>query len=386
MLRRVMIGVSLALTALIVLCVLFVLPSHPVDREGSMRSKRWEGTLRVWVCQDVSSTLPSWLSSQIKTFEKANPGVHVRVRSVPRGTWLDSEAVYPDVIIFSEGMIDAPQDFLSPFAKTDGFIAEAMRAGKWMGEQYALPLSLGGYAVLINESIWPSGEPLKDPMPVAGLFEESVPAANGDVNEDSVTVAKKKQIRYALFIPRSGALTASLGWSDATTAARTLNLPEGFGTATPDAAYSAFVGGNVGSIVATVDQTRKFAAREASGKGFAYRVETPLDPFCDLITFVGRVHSGDSARDKVADLFVAGLVGSEAQAMLPSYGMIPSIVGANPSEATPILKTLYERYQSNLVAPNAFGWSQVKSSFLDQSLYALMNDTKVMRDTIESVR
>ncbi|MDR1569222.1 MAG: extracellular solute-binding protein [Oscillospiraceae bacterium] len=353
-----------ALTVFLLWRMPSLISGYPVNRDGLIRRKSWEGVLRVWICQDWSSTLPAWLSRQITAFEKEHKGVHVRVQKVAPGAWENEASVPPDILLFSPGMLSAPQDILIPFAPSEEFLPETLRSGRWMGEQYALPVALGGYAVLFNEGLFPPGVALIDPQPI------------------------KKQQRYALNVARGGALAALIGWDEGVRAARTLRMPEEFGTSTSDQAYAAFVAGNVGALVCSIDHARKFAAREAAGKGFAYRIETPLSGFCDQIAMIGRIRRDtNDGRSDMANEFVWFVTGKAAQDTLANFGLLPVRTdAAEPSAVTPALAALYNRYKTQLITPNAYGWSAVKDTFFDQSLYALMSDVGAIHDTIEQIR
>ncbi|GHU71447.1 hypothetical protein AGMMS49992_05460 [Clostridia bacterium] len=352
------------LTGLLIWKMPDVLSQYPVNRDGSMRERSWQGVLRVWVCQDWSSSAAGWVAKQSAAFEKANKGVHVSIRRVLPGAWDADGAVPPDVLVFSPGVLDDPRELLTPFADSDSFLSEAARSGRWMDEQYALPVALGGYAVLVNEAMWPAGTALGEPPPV------------------------KKQTRYVIEAGAGGPMAALLGWEEGVEAARGLSKPEGFGTVSVDSAYSTFVGGNVSVLVGTLDQTRRFNALVNAGRGFPFRVETPLSGFCDQVLLVGKVgNEPDKARDEMALAYIWALTGKAAQDTLLSVGLIPVRKDAvEASDATPTLKALQTRYRTELATPNAFGWGGVRKEFFDRALYAVMHDTAGVRDAIEQVR
>ncbi|MDR1600304.1 MAG: hypothetical protein LBS11_10630 [Oscillospiraceae bacterium] len=356
--------VCMLLTGLLIWRMPEALSQYPVNRDGTIRQRGWQGVLRVWVCQDWSSSAMGWITKQAAAFEKSHKGVRVSVRRVPKGAWLAEDAVLPDVIIFSPGMVDEPRGLLARFGQPEGFIREAARSGEWAGEQYALPLALGGYVALANNALWPEGSPLAEPAPAG------------------------KRTRYAIHAPGGGALAALTGWEAGLIAARSLERPEGFGEASPDAAYSAFVGGNVAALVCSLDQARRFGALVSAGRGFDYRIETPMSGFCDQVLLIGKAEGGDDRkRGDMAVAFIHAVTGKDAQDTLLDAGLIPALAGADKAgSATPALQALQERYQEGLAAPNAFGWSAVKSDFFGRALYAALNDASGFRDAIEQVR
>ncbi|GHU67670.1 hypothetical protein FACS1894184_07940 [Clostridia bacterium] len=362
--KRVIAMACMVLTSLMIWKLPDVLGQYPVNREGTIRNRGWQGVLRVWVCQDWSSGAMGWVTKQAAAFEKSHKGVRISIRRVTQGAWLADGAVLPDALIFSAGMVNEPRELLAPFAKPEGFLHEAARAGEWAGEQYALPLALGGYAVLVNEAMWPEGAPLAEPAAV------------------------KKQVRYAIQSPGGGALAALAGWDEGVEAARRLSRPEGFGVVTADAAYGTFVGENVAAQVGTVDQTRRFGALVAAGRGFEYRVETVLSGFCDQVLMIGKIDGySDRKRDAVSEEFVWWVTGKAAQDTLMGAGLIPVREdAARAGDAMPTMKALQERYQTELATPNAFGWAAVKGEFFERALHAVLTDATNFRDAIEKVR
>ncbi|MDR0397376.1 MAG: hypothetical protein LBH66_08755 [Oscillospiraceae bacterium] len=362
--KRVIALICMLLTGLLIWKTPEALSRYPVSRDGTIRQRGWQGVLRVWVCQDWSSGAMGWITKQAAAFEKSHKGVRVSVRRVNKDAWLAEGAVPPDVIIFSPGMIDEPRGLLAEFGKPEGFIREAARSGEWAGGQYALPLALGGYVVLANNAMWPEGAPLSEPVPV------------------------KKQTRYAIHSPGGGALAALSGWEAGLIAARSLSKPEGFGTVAPDAAYSVFAGGNVSALVCSLDQARRFGALVSAGRGFDYRVETPLSGFCDQLLLIGKVDiDDDRKRGAMAVEFIHAATGLDAQDTLLNAGLIPARAdAAKAGGSTPALQALQQRYLTELAAPNAFGWSAMKPEFFERALYAVLNDASGFRDAIEQVR
>jgi len=358
----------LLLTALLLALLVWQAPvlrkRFPINREGSIVKQGWQGVLRVWVCQDWSSGTMAWLSKQASAFEKSHKGVHVSLRRVTADVWKNPDVVLPDLLIFSPGMIEEPEGFLYPLAGATNFYEEALRAGRWRGEQYAIPVSLGGYIVLVNEALWPEGTALSSP---SGL---------------------KNQPRYALHCAQNGGLAAMGGWGEGIDAVRKFKLPQQFGQTTSDQAYSAFVSGSVAALICPVDTARKFAAREAAGKGFKFRVETQLSGFTDLILMAGRVRSTpDTARDSLADQLLWALTEPEAQKTITNYGMLPASTSVSHVGAeTPTLQALYNRYQQELLIPNVFEWRKVRSVFWERARYAITQDVMSLVSAVEAVR
>ncbi|HML47066.1 MAG TPA: hypothetical protein PKE04_10010, partial [Clostridia bacterium] len=246
--KKVRVILCIGIVGLLVWQLPAVFKTFPIDRTGT-QNPSWQGVIRVWICGDWSSSGMSWLSKQASLFEKSHSGVKIRLRRAQAGAWAEPGTVLPDLIVFSPGTIDAPETLLAPIAGAEGFLEEPLRAGRWQDLQYALPLALGGYAVVIHDKLWPADTALQTPAP------------------------EKKQVRYALHCAQGGGLVALAQWAEGVAAARTLATHPDLGQATPDQAYQDFASGRVAAFVCTLDQVRRFAALEAAGKGFAFRAQ-----------------------------------------------------------------------------------------------------------------
>ena len=94
----------------------------------------------------------------------------------------------------------------------------------------------------------------------------------------------------------------------------TLTIHPDLGQAIPEQAYLDFASGRVAAFVCTLDQVRRFAALEAVGKGFSYRVRTLPSGFCDQILMAGiPVAEREAERLKMAETLLQALTRAEAQ-------------------------------------------------------------------------
>lgn len=306
----------------------------------------------------------SWLSKQASLFEKAHSGVKIRLRRAEPGAWAEPGAVLPDLLVFAPGTLDAPETLLTPIAGAEGFWEEPLRAGRWQTQQYALPLALGGYAVVIHEKLWPEGAEWRAPG------------------------TEKKQVRYALHCAQGGGLVALAQWPEGVAAARTLTVHPDLGQAMPEPAYQDFAAGRVTAFVCTLDQVRRFAALEAAGKGFAHRVQALPSGFCDQILLAGiPKDEREAERLSMTEALLQALTQEEAQNALAEYGLLPVITQAlPPGSVTPTLRAVYLQYLEGLQIPNAFGWQALQSAVWETARHAVFQDTDALRLTIESVR
>ena len=360
--RKLITILCLVITGLLIWLIPALIEGYPIRRDGAIRQKDWQGTLRVWVCQDWSSGFSAWLMEQAAAFEKQHSGTHVRIQRVQPGAWETPGAVLPDVLLFAPGSLGNPQDYLRPFEGTSDFIEEAARSGRWMARQYALPVALGGYVALVNEALYPASGTLSDPG-----------------------VLKKTQ-RYAIGAPYSGGVAALLGWERGISAARSLPLPDGFGASTADAMYAKFTQGSIAALICPIDYARKFAALESVGRGFAYRVETPLLPFTDMIIHIGRFkNNAPRGADEKANQLTLYLLSHQAQSKLQNYGLIPARLDTVPTSSAPVICELHSQYINRLVIPNTFGWGEARERFLNEALHALRNGGDAS-EAIERIR
>ncbi len=122
-------------------------------------------------------------------------------------------------------------------------------------------------------------------------------------------------------------------------------------TMTSDREWQEFIGERAGTLIATVREARKLAAREAAGKGFPFRAE-PYGAETDKLLMAG-VLWGDGEKIARAEAFVSFLLAREAQNALPGYGLLPASAEADPPDEAeqPLLSALEREI---LFAANAF--------------------------------
>lgn len=346
--KKLGIALCIVLTALLIWLLPSVSGLFPISRDGT-NQQPWQGVLRIWVTGDWSSNGLAWLSKQASAFEKAHPGVKVRLRRADQDAWAVEGAVLPDVIVFAPGSIAAPEQLLMPIAGATDFLAEALRVGRWQGTQYALPVALGGYAILIHDTLWPQGAALSNP------------------------VSEKKQTRYALHCGAGGSVVALAHWEAGRAGIAALENHPAITQATPEQAYQAFTGGSVAALVGTLDQVRRFAALESAGKGFAFRSEALPTGFCDQLLLVGIPrNSTDAGRLTMAEAMLQALTSLDAQNTLSAYGLLPIRTdAAAPTASTPLLQAVYRQYQQALLIPNAFGWQAAADEVFEAARHAI---------------
>ncbi len=330
--------------------------------------------LRVWVIEGwIGST--AWLEKQGAVFERAHPGVNLRIRRAQAEELMSPGAVPPDVVLFAPGVMDAPDTLLAPLAGALPVRDELAVAGRWRGQQYGVPVAMGGYAMLVNSArIAPSERGI--------LLEETLRAA-------AKPQKGKQPAQYALACAADGALaypTALLavggalsgGWPQGMLALKQDGvLPKDFVACTPDKAYSDFVSGQVSALLATQREIRKFHALVGAGKGFDAWTQVASQPMTDQLLLCGIVGGqADDARETLCAAWLTQLTGADAQQALTGYGLFPvrgDVAGYDPGEAT----TLYRMQQvlagPELLVPNAFDWAAQRESLAARTALALMH-------------
>jgi hypothetical protein len=361
--RKAVVAVAVALTAALLWqhdALLRVQPKPGVAPQAERR------VLRVWICESwMGST--AWMERQCADFEDAHAGVSVRIRRAQPAELVEAGAVLPDVLLFAPGVVADPEPLLAPIYGETPVRAELAAAGRWRDVQWAIPVAMGGYALLIAEEAYrtPVVSAL-DPAAMAGATR----AARG-----------KQSARYALQCAKGGPLAypAALlalggalrdGWPQGSAGLRGQGtLPEDFGLCTPDKAYADFTVGRAGALIATQREVRKYSALEARGKGFPFRVEPGRQAFTDQLLMMGvlRGDLGDDQRAALCAELLWRLVGEQAQQALTEYGLFPvrGDVPGYDAQATPWLHAMAASLASpEVLTPNAFTWTEGREPFL----------------------
>ena len=152
-------GLLLAALALLPM-VLRALPVAPRSLGPRRDGGSWRGILTVWLVETwrpAAGSHSAWLMAQARSFEKASDGVLLHIDSVsPQAAVLALEGVEaaPDIVIWGSGVPWVqPERFADLAPIGEDVLPEALLEACAMpdGEGYrAVPLTMGGYALLIN--------------------------------------------------------------------------------------------------------------------------------------------------------------------------------------------------------------------------------------------
>ena len=271
--------------------------------------------VRIWLVGDMMGA-DAYLKKQAAAFEKAHQGVRLYLRTARAQELADPEAVLPDGVIFSPGIFPQPEKLLTPLVGSWPIPDRLLMAGKWQGQQYALPLLLGGYVL--------------------------AEAAEGDA-----------PFQCAPGVP---ALLAGAG-----------------GVASADArqssqaqVYSDFTARRCRRALLTLKQLRAFEALCAKGKGFAYTA-APMTICCTDLCLAGAV-LGDKATEALA--FMQFLLAAPAQQALADYGFFP----VDPTLAlydaqTPLLAQTQALFAREAALPSLFAYDAARAQALGHSVF-----------------
>lgn len=149
--RRLICLAALVLSGVV---VWFGLHAKPVREYLPGADQAQRQLLRIWVVDAIGGG-ESWLRECLKAWEKATPGAMTFLRTVSPDELTREDAVLPDILLYTPGDITAPEKLFLPLSGETGVQEELLRAGRWQGKQYGLPLCFGGYALAIDGTIEP---------------------------------------------------------------------------------------------------------------------------------------------------------------------------------------------------------------------------------------
>lgn len=107
--------------------------------------------VRIWVTSSVGGG-ESWLRACLKKWEKQHPEAMTFLRSVTPEELAREDAVLPDILLYTPGDVTAPEEHFAPITGITGLREPLLRAGRWQGRQYGLPLCYGGYAIALDSA------------------------------------------------------------------------------------------------------------------------------------------------------------------------------------------------------------------------------------------
>ena len=297
---------ALALTALLLFLAwgLAQRETSPMLPQASERS-----LLRVWVTSSVGGGT-AWLREQLKAWEKQHPGVMTYLRTVSPEEAVEEGAVLPDVILYMPGDFTAPQDIFAPLSGAMPAREALLRAGRWQGEQYGLPLCWGAWVLAVDGALEP--EMASTPAPTTLLGRPAVTASPQATPTPGFPVEAANQAEVPLQAPQGASLFALSQLMQ-----HKPRIPENFALLPSAEVYSGFRARRYASAMLTTGQITAFSSLTSAGKGFPFRVMVPEEVITDQL-WLGSAVQG--AAEEAASL-LAFLTGQEAQKALSAQGL-----------------------------------------------------------------
>jgi len=297
---------ALLLTAALVLCTGWMLRHDP----ALMLPKPAERSLlRIWVTSSVGGGT-AWLKAQLKAWEKLNPGVMTYLRTVSPEEAAEEGAVLPDLILYMPGDFTAPEAIFSPLSGAADVRETLLRAGRWQGMQYGLPLCWGAWVLAVDGALEPELAATPAPTTLLGRPAATASPLATEAPGFPLEAANGKDV------PLQAPMGASLLALSQLVQEKPC-LPEDFALLSPAEVYSGFRARKYAAAMLTTGQVTAFSGLAGAGKGFPFRVMAPEEIITDQL-WLGSVVQG--AGDAAASI-LAYLIAPGAQKALASQGL-----------------------------------------------------------------
>ena len=353
----------LVLLALTLALTQRALRALPAERHDLVAEKYagWSGVLRLWVAEDALP-LAAWLHARAAAFEKAHPGVYVRIEAVARAALgeLAAAASAPDLLLFPPGALETGGSLLPLSIEDVPLRAPLSEVGLWLGEVRAVPVAMGAYAWAYDRAALPAlpASWAEAGIPVEIPEDEPVRCWSGAV------LALCSGLRAA---PDEDAVAPpglDLGLAPLRTAAPTPISPEETGVPCalpPDATRSAdiygkFLSGKLPALPVAVPELQRLERLDADGKAPDWDVALPgcyaLADQLALVAAVDRPRPHAEERAALARAFIAHLLSPESQAALPFFPVTAGVQVHSGADVWARLEAALA--EKELLAPPAF--------------------------------
>lgn len=367
--RRLAILVFLCLTLLMGIIYPDVV-KNAVSREESLPpgiTAPEKRLLRIWIMSDPVSA-SSWLRRQAAKLEKENAGISVYLRTALPQELFHKDAVLPDLIFFGPGVIKAPEKLFVPLSGDLSASDGALRAGKWQGQQYAVPVCMDGYTLVYDPAILGTKAATPAPTPLLGIgaARTNTPAPKAETSFDDLrdALVKTPMGKTAVCDFQSTAgmpLTLFTLLSGGKQGLPSAVLPTGFGSAAKETVLSDFV---VGKSRAAVLLLSQLGSVTRQGKPFAY-FSFPL-PATDKYLCAGIVTG--SGQD-LAMMYLRMLLSPAGQQDLTQNGLMAVSNNVTLYGGDPVFGELEEKMQGDLILPNAFLYEEQQMKSVSLGLF-----------------
>ncbi len=170
---------ALLLTALLLISMPGLLRSHLENsgRTADSLKQAESRTMVVWVTSWAAEDR-QLLSSLCSAFEKQQPGLRIYLRMADAAELYAGDAVPPDVLLYGQGELPAPEGVLLPLAPPEHYSESVLWSGKYQGQLLALPLWYSPNVLCLPEA-WFTQENSALATPDSGsYFALATPAPN----------------------------------------------------------------------------------------------------------------------------------------------------------------------------------------------------------------
>lgn len=305
-LRRFLILIPLGLLAALLLALprAFRTPQPVPGLTGNGRT-----LLRIWITSSPGGA-QSWLTQQLRAWEKQHPGVTTYLRAVSPEEAQSPGAVLPDVMLHMPGDLTAPEALLQPLDSPDGLREELLRCGRWRGEQLSLPLCWGAWVLAVDSALEPGTALTPAPTTLLGR-----PAATASpTSAPGYPLAAASASACPLQSPGAAAL---LSLQLLLPPGERPPFPDDLAQKTPADVYADWQGRRCASAMLTTGQVTAFTSLVSGGKGFPFRVLVPEEIVTDQVWLASL--TADAPLEAAS--LLAFLTGAEAQQALAAQGL-----------------------------------------------------------------
>ena len=329
--------------------LLFLLLAPPFLEDGvtrniyrqwmSIKESPWAGVVQLWHIsgwETGKSSGVQWLKNAAASYEKSYPGMYIEVAgmTVEEAQQRLQKGERADLYSFPLGfvppeefcVIDAPQNIQG----------NVLKSGQYQGQQIALPYMMGGYALIINRSIFFEHQlllPSDEEWTVESLKEAVMQLSNGDHIAIGYDVGQFTIPGAALLIYGGENITGGK-------AVQTEN------------AYDAFFNQELGILIGTQKEITSF--RDISiGVGPDTEMLV-LGGYTDMVQYIAVRRDDNALKNECCIRFAQNLCSGRQQQKLEKLNVFP-VSQMEIYEDNDVIHQLYQSLQDALI-PNCFIW------------------------------
>ena len=282
----------------------------------------YQGFIEIWNIDTFESgkmTKSDFLQSVAKEFQKENKGTYVIVRNVTENECKNmiASGQRPDLVSCSYGVAAEIKQYVSSFlVKADNVYENFLNAGKFNGEQYAIPWCFGNYYLLSTKSrvqeYFDENEDIKLSKIALSTGKEKVGKKKTEIIHSLGFGSKKYLLPKTAFCTYTKAEIVSANYAVNKTSAI---------ASTPYSAYTEFLTHKFNILLGTQSELNKLKNRESLGKLEKLLFER-VDGFTDLLQFIFML-SNSKERFDYSKKFIEFLISEKIQKGVLKTGLLP---------------------------------------------------------------